>query len=119
MLPLLLGSFSAANAEVVQVWTCTLKDGKSNADLAKVSSDWLAAVRGMKGGAEINVYHEFPLAATPGADGFNFIMEAPDPEAWGALMGGYNGSAAAKADDAWDQVASCSGSSLWNSVKIN
>jgi hypothetical protein len=116
---LLLGSFSVVNADAVQVWECTLHDGKSRADLMKVSSDWLAAVKGMKGGAEMRVYHEFPLAANPGSGGFNFVMIAPDPESWGAFQGGYDGSAAAKADEAWDQVADCEGSSLWDSVKVD
>jgi len=119
LVPLLLGSFSAANADVVQVWTCTLKEGKTDAELAKVSSDWLAAVKGTKGGAEMKAYNEFPMAATTGPGGFNFVMVAPDPEAWGVFMGGYDGSAASKADEAWNQVASCSGSSLWNSTKVN
>ncbi len=119
LLPLLLGSFSAASADVVQVWTCTLNDGKSDADLAKVSSEWLAAAKGMKGGAEMKAFNESPMAATAGPRGFNFVMVAPDPESWGAFMGGYEGSAASKADDAWNQVATCNGSTLWNSVEVN
>jgi hypothetical protein len=116
---LLLGSFSVVNADVVQVWNCTLKDGKTDADLAKVSSDWLAAAKSMKGGEEMKVYHDFPLVASSGAGGFNFVMIAPNPEAWGVFQGGYDASAAAKADEAWNAVADCSGSSLWNSVKVD
>jgi hypothetical protein len=33
-------------------------------------------------------------------------------------MNGYEGSAAAKADADWNNVAECSGSSLWNSTEI-
>ena len=115
---LLLGSVASANAAVVQVWTCTLNEGKTGADIMQASSAWLAAAKGQKGGADIKVYHEFPLAATAGSGGFNFVMILPDAETWGVFTGGYEGSAAAKADDEWNKVASCSGSSLWESVAV-
>ena len=114
----ILGSFTAANAGVVQVWECTLKEGKTASDVTKVSSAWLAAAKGMNGGEKMEVYHEFPLAAEAGSGRFNFVMILPDPESWGVFMGGYQGSAASKSDQEWDEVAGCSGSSLWNSVQV-
>jgi hypothetical protein len=84
----------------------------------KVSSAWLAAAKGMKGGDKLKVFHDFPLAATAGEGGFSFVMIAPDTDTWGAFMGGYENSAAAKADTGWNEVATCKGSSLWNSVKV-
>lgn len=104
----------AANAGVVQVWYCTLNEGKTVADVTKASSAWLAAARGLKGGGKLEVYHEFPLVAEAGSGRFNFIMIAPDAETWGAFMGGYDGSEASKADEAWSEVAECSGSALWS-----
>jgi hypothetical protein len=115
---MLLGAVASANAAVVQVWTCTLKDGKTSADVTQASTAWLAAAKGLKGGADIKAYHEFPLAATAGSGGFNFVMILPDAETWGAFTGGYADSPAAKADDDWNAVASCSGSSLWESVEV-
>jgi hypothetical protein len=114
----LLGAFSYANADVVQVWECSMKDGKTGADLEAASSAWLAAARGMKGGSELKVYHEMPLAANAGQGGFNFVLVAPDAATWGTFMAGYGGSAADKADQDWDKVADCSGSSLWNSNAV-
>jgi hypothetical protein len=115
---LLLGAFNYANADVVQVWECTLHDGKTGAELEKVSSAWLAAAKGMKGGSELKVYHEMPLAANAGEGGFNFVLTAPDAAIWGTFWNGYGGSAASKADEDWDKVADCSGSSLWNSAEV-
>jgi len=115
----LLGLHVSAHADVVQVWECTLNDGKTPDDVMKASSAWLAAAKSMKGGAELKVYHEFPLAASPGPGGFNFVMIAPDAESWGVFSGGYESSAASKADQDWDKAAKCSGSSLWNSTRVN
>lgn len=115
---MLLGTFTCASADVVQIWECTLHDGKSGADLEKASSAWLAAARSMQGGSELKVYHEFPLAANAGQGGFNFVLVAPDAATWGAFWNNYGGSAASKADADWDDVADCSGSSLWNSNTV-
>ena len=115
---LLLGAFTCANADVIQVWKCTLNDGKTDADIEQASSAWLAAAKSMQGGADLKVYHNYALAANAGAGGFMFVLIAPDTATWGAFMNGYEGSAAAKADADWNNVAACSGSSLWNSTEI-
>lgn len=114
----ILGFLATANAGVVQVWECTLKEGKSTEDLMKVSAAWMAAAKSMKGGEKLEAYHDFPLAAEAGSGRFNFVMIAPDAESWGVFMGGYDGSSASKADEDWNKVAACSGSSLWSSVKV-
>jgi hypothetical protein len=114
----ILGSVSVANAGVVQVWECTLKEGNTADDVMKVSAAWVAAAKGMKGGENLTVYHNFPLAAEAGTGRFNFVMIGPDLESWGVFMGGYPGSDASKADEDWNEVAECSGSSLWVSVKV-
>ena len=84
---ILLGLCASANADVVQVYKCTLNDGKTSDDVIKASSAWLTAAKSMKGGGELKVYVEFPLAASPGPDGFNFVMIAPDAESWGSFPG--------------------------------
>jgi len=115
---LVLGFTASANAEVVQVWKCTLADGKTGAELETASSAWLAVAKSMKGGADLKAYHEFPLAAQAGQGGFNFVLIAPDAATWGEFSDNYDDSAAAKADADWNKVATCSGSSLWNSNVI-
>ena len=114
---LLAGSCSLANAAAVHVWTCKLNDGKTTDDLDAVSSAWVAATKSMKGGEKIEAFHEFPVAATVG-DGFNFVVITPNFEDWGKVTQAYPGSASEKADEAWGEVATCSGSSLWASAKI-
>jgi len=111
--------FNIANANVVQVWQCKLHDGKTEADVMKFSSAWLAAHKSLKGGDKLKAYHDFPLAANVGDGSFNFVMILPDVETWGVFMGGHEeGSAASETDNTWGEVASCKGSNLWNSVEV-
>jgi hypothetical protein len=103
---------------VLHIWSCKLGDGKTTADAMKVSSDWLKAAKGMPGGKDLKLTLEFPLAADSGDGSFSFVLIVPDAKTWGVFMNDYDDSAAAKADDAWEKVASCSGSELWNSVDV-
>ena len=115
----MLSLFSIANAGVVQVWQCKLYDGKTGADVMKVSSAWLVAHKSLKGGDELKAYHDFPLAANVGEGSFKFVMILPNVETWGVFMGGHEeGSAASETDNAWSEVASCEGSTLWDSVRV-
>jgi len=114
----LLCSSTLATADVVQVWRCQLNDSKTTADLDAVSKAWLAAVKGMEGNEGLEAYHNFPIAADAGDGQFLFVTIDSDFSTWGAQVDAYPGSAADEADEAWGEVASCSGSSLWVSQKI-
>lgn len=109
---------SGASAEIVQVWECNLRDGKTQAELTEASAAWTAAAKKQKGGGELNISLEFPLAAEAGPGGFNFVLIAPDAATWGTFNDNYEGSAAQAADRAWDEVATCSGAALYNSIDI-
>jgi hypothetical protein len=109
---------SVYSDSVVQVWECNLKDGKSREELTAVSAAWAKAARSQKGGSEMQVSLEFPLAAGGGVGGFNFVSIIPNAANWGIFQDGYNGSAAAKVDEAWDMVANCTKSSLYSSVDM-
>ena len=103
----------------LHIWECNLNDGKTQANAMTVSTAWLAAAKTMKGGADLQLTLEFPLASSSSGDGsFNFVLIATNPAAWGVFMNGYDDSAAAEADVAWSEVASCSGSSIWASVDV-
>lgn len=114
----ILVTCACANAGVVQIWYCTLNEGKSVDDVNQASTDWFAAAKTVKGGEKLEVYHEFPLAADAESGRFNFIMIAPDAETWGVFMDGYLNSEARKADEEWGEVATCSGGALWSWNRI-
>lgn len=103
---------------IVQLWNCKLNDGKTQADLVAVSSAWAKAARSMDGGDGMEVHLEFPIAADAGDGDFTFVMIVADTKAWGVFNNDYVDSPAGQADEAWGEVATCSDSSLWASVKI-
>lgn len=117
-LSMILFTASAYADSVIQVWTCKLHDGKTVDEVEKVSSAWLKAAKSMEGGEDLEVSLEFPLAANTGNGSFNFVLVAADAKTWGVFNNDYDDSPAAEVDDAWFEVASCSSSSLWQSVDI-
>ena len=115
---LLIAFISPAQADsVVQLWSCELKEGKTQAELMEVSVAWMNAVMSMDGGKEFEGHLEFPIASD-NLGVFTFVLVADNAKNWGAFEDAYQGSAAAEADEAWGNVADCSTSTLWNSVKI-
>lgn len=110
---------SPASADsILQIWSCKLHDGKSQADAEAVSAAWLKAAKTMEGGKDLKVYHDYPIAANAGDGEFAFVMVANDAKTWGLFNNNYDESPAAKADEEWTKVASCSRSAIWASVEI-
>ena len=115
---LLITCISAARADsVVQLWTCELNEGKTQAELVEVTVAWLNAATSMDSAKGFEVYLEFPIASD-NLGVFTFVLVADNVKNWGAVEDAYAGSAAAEADEVWNDVADCSTSTLWNSVKI-
>lgn len=114
----LLAFTSLSYAEVIHVWQCQLNEGRTADDAHAVSAAWLKAARSMDGGADVRVHVNWPLAAEAADGQFLWVLVSPGPEAWGQLMGGYEDSAAQDADAAFEEVASCSSSSLWASYEM-
>ena len=122
---LLFAYISPADADsMVQVFACDLKEGNTRTELMEVTAAWVKATKSMDGGKGIETHVEFPLASDD-ISKFRFVLVADSGKTWGtfvdsfsALGDAYEGSPIAKADEAWNELASCSSSSLWNSVKI-
>ena len=115
---MILLSTAASADSVVQLWNCKVDDNKTPADVVAVSSAWLKAAKSMEGGEDLEVFVEFPMAANAAFGEFTFVLVSADAKTWGLFNNGYADSPAAEADEAWNAVASCSSSSLWESIKI-
>jgi len=116
-----MGLFLTAPAmadAVLHIWSCKLNDGKTPADILEVSKTWVDAAKTIDGGADIELTLEFAYAANVPDGSFNFVLSMPNTRVWGVWEENYPGSAAAQVDVAWSEVATCSNSSLWNSVSI-
>jgi len=115
---LVIACVSAARADsFVQLWDCELNEGKNQAELMEVSVAWMNAVTSMDSAKGFEGYLEFPIASD-NLGVFTFVLIADSAKNWGAFEDAYAGSAAAEADEVWGDVADCSTSTLWNSVKI-
>src|SRR6476619_6923334 len=83
--------------EVVQIWSCEMKDGTTEQEVEAIAADWLKAVRQMPGGA--------------GNVDFYFVLNAPSFTDWGKIWDAYkDDSAAAKSDDLNQGKVTCADS---------
>ena len=103
---------------IVQLWSCELNDGKTEADVVAASSVWLKAAKTNEGGEDIEAFVDFPIAADAGDGDFTFVLVVADTKTWGVFNNDYLDSPAGEAEEAWGEVATCSASSLWASVEI-
>ncbi len=109
----------AAANEFDQVWSCELKPGKSLDDARAVAGTWLAAARSMKNGERLQVSIRYPIIVSESENRFDFVVRAPSLAVWGAFYDTYDdGTPVADADMKFADVASCSGSTLWESIGV-
>ena len=109
----------ASADSLIQLWSCKISEGGTQDEMMELSTEWLKAVRSMDGGSELRVLIEYPMAADAAVGDFTFVLIAPDAATWGTFMDGYDHSAAAEVDEAWNEVASCSSSSMWQSIELS
>jgi hypothetical protein len=106
--------------EVVQIWSCEMSDGTTEAQVEGIAADWLKAVRQMPGGAAVKMRVFFPAVASgAGNVDFYFVLNAPSFTDWGKIWDAYqDDSAAAKSDDLNQGKVTCSDSQLWEAHAI-
>jgi hypothetical protein len=105
--------------EFGHVWSCELAPGKTMEDARAVSQAWLSAAKSMKAGDQLKLYLNVPIVVEESTNRFEFVLLAPSLETWGAFYDGYSeNSPVGKADVDFAGVAACSGSTLWESMKI-
>ena len=102
-----------------QVWTCELNAGKSLDDARAVSAEWLKAARSMEHGEKLQAYIRYPIIVSDSGNRFDFVVRAPSLAEWGAFYDRYDsGTPVAAADEKFAEVAACSGSTMWESIKV-
>ena len=113
-------SEEASPFEVVQIWSCEMKDGTGEKQVEAIAADWLKAVQQMPGGAAVKMRVFFPAVASgAGNVDFYFVMNAPSFTDWGKIWDAYQeNSAAAKSDDLNLDKVICPDSQLWEAHAI-
>lgn len=109
----------AAANDFEQVWTCTINAGHNLDEVRASGSEWLKAARSMPGGEALELVIRWPIAVPESAEHFEFVIRAPSLQAWGTFYDGYDpDSPAGKADVVFAAIATCTGSTLWEHIKI-
>lgn len=120
-LALAVAAFSvpvAAN-DFDHVWSCELNSGKTLGDARAVARIWLAAAKSMKNGEPLQVSIRYPIIVGDSENRFEFVVRAPSLAAWGAFYDAYDdGTPVADADLKFAEVASCSGSTMWEAIGV-
>ena len=101
-----------------QVHKCEQDEEASDADVLASASEWMQAAREVKGGKNLTVSIHFPIAAPVGEIDFLLVVNAPSLMEWGEFMDNYEGSAVAKVDKRFAEIADCAESTLWESIKV-
>lgn len=109
---------SVAN-EFDQIWSCELNTGKTLSEAREVARTWLAAAKSMEHGGRLQAFIRYPIIVSESENRFDFVVRAPSLAAWGAFYDTYDaGTPVADADVKFAEVASCSGSTLWESIAV-
>jgi len=117
LMPACAGSLLANEFE--QVWACSILPGHSLDEVRSAATGWLKAARTMPGGEELQLDIRWPIAVPESAESFEFVIRSPSLQVWGKFYEGYDpGSPAGKADEVFATVASCSGSTVWESIPL-
>lgn len=119
MCALMIWMMPAAANEFEHVWTCTIQTGHTLDEVRSAGTQWLNAARSMPGGEELQLVIRWPIAVPESTDDFEFVLRAPSLQAWGKFYDGYDpDSPVGKADEVFANIASCSGSTLWESISL-
>ena len=73
----------------------------------------------MTNGERLQVSIRYPIVVSESGNRFDFVVRAPSLAVWGAFYDTYDdGTPVAAADLEFADVASCSGSTMWESIGV-
>jgi hypothetical protein len=108
----------AWSAEVLHALSCQQNDGVSDEKVEAISAEWLKAVKTVKGGENLRLHLQFPVAAKVADVDFVVLMAAPSFAEWGEFMDNYPGSAAEAVDEKYSNDIDCGNGTLWETIEI-
>jgi len=97
---------------------CEQDDDVTDEKVEAISVEWLKAAKTIKGGENLELYLNFPVAAKVGEVDVALIIITPSFAEWGLFMDNYPGSAAEAVDEKYAEDLDCGNGTLWESLKI-
>ena len=112
-------AYSDSEMIAVQVFVCEFNEDTLEEQVLEMASTWLKAAKGMPGGKDMEVAIRFPVAEGVQEVGdFVFYFITPTFADWGAFTDAYEGSAASKVDDQYEDLVECGDSTIWEGHRI-
>jgi len=109
----------SGDMQAIQIFNCEFNDDATAEQVLSMASTWLKAANGMAGGKNLKAIIRFPVAEGGDGEGdFRFVITTPTFAEWGAFTDAYEGSAAAKVDEEFGDLADCTSSTMWEGLKI-
>lgn len=102
----------------LHIVTCQQDDELTDEKLEAVSAEWLKAAKTVKGGENLELRLNFPVAAKAGEIDVAIMLIAPSFAEWGEFMDNYAGSAAEDADAKQQDGLDCANGTLWESFQV-
>lgn len=102
----------------LHIVTCQQDDELTDEKLEAFSAEWLKAAKTVKGGENLTLRLNFPVAAKAGEVDVAVMLIAPSFAEWGAFMDNYAGSAAEDIDSKSQDGLDCANGTLWESLKV-
>jgi hypothetical protein len=106
----------AWSAAVVHAIQCEQDEETSDEKVEAISVEWLKAAKTIKGGENLKLRLNFPIAAKMGEVDVVVLILAPSFTEWGAFMDNYPESAAEAVDEKYVDDLDCGNGTLWESV---
>lgn len=113
---LLIMAAPAWSAQVLHALQCEQDEETSDEKVEAITTEWLKAAKTIKGGENLRVRLNFPVAAKVGEVDVVVLIVAPSFTEWGAFMDNYPGSAAEAVDEKYEDDMDCGNGTLWESV---
>ena len=97
---------------------CEQEDAVTDDQVEAIAAEWFKAAKAVKGGENLELYLNFPIAAKAGEVDFAMMLIAPNFAEWGEFMDNYPESPAEDIDDRYEDEIDCGDGALWESVKM-
>ena len=108
----------AWSGSALHIVTCEQDDETTDEQVDTIAAEWLKAAKAVKGGENLELYMNFPVAAKVGEVDVAMIITAPSFAEWGTFMDNYPGSAAEGVDEKYKDALDCGNGTLWESMQV-
>jgi hypothetical protein len=104
-----------SDTATVEIWNCTLNDGKTMDDVAAANGKWVKFMNANVEGGDIHSYGQTAVVGEQGT--FLYIDVFPDMKAWIASKAAIESEEGQALEAGLNEVASCSSNSLYSSTE--